>query len=273
MTWGPVTVWWQLRKNSKWEPPGWPSALPDPLGTELTVLNQKLWSYCTALDSWNAGGTRTCHNRTEEAAQWLRFSANPDSWSELLFPVLLGPGWQRVTGGTGDPTPHRGPSHYGRWWSVLSSLFLEVKTTPTFTSYFFSLGLGFCGGTLKWFPNLRHVSLWRENTEDLVTRRWGQVKKWEESKALTPPLPLAPGRTGREEGSACVGRWLLPLWALRSHCLWGLENWGGGYLHSVINITMHELTRWTPQYLFMVDLGIFYSVKCFLFPKFSTMNI
>ena len=82
-------------------------------------------------------------------------------------------------GGTGHSTPSRGPSHCGRRWSHFeqSSLFLEVKNTPTFTSYFLSPGLGFCGCTLSRLHNLGLVSLWRENTEDLVTRRWGASKE------------------------------------------------------------------------------------------------
>lgn len=133
MTRGAGTVWWQLRKNSKRDPPGWPSALPDPLGfcfKELTVLNQKLLSYCTALDSWKAGGTRTCHSWTEEAVQWLSLPANPDSSSELLFQVLLGPRWQRGLEAQVTPHPPEGPLTVEDVGAILSRVlcFLRLKT-------------------------------------------------------------------------------------------------------------------------------------------------
>lgn len=57
--------------------------------------------------------------------------------------------------------------------AILSPLFLAVKSTPTFTSYFPSLGPGFFGCVLRGLHNLGPVSLWRENTEDLVTRMRG----------------------------------------------------------------------------------------------------
>lgn len=89
-----------------------------------------------------------------------------------MFQVLLGPRWQRGLEAQVTPHPPEGPLTMEDGGAILSkSLFLEVKNTPTFTSYFLSPGLGFCGCTLGRLHNLGLGSLWRERTEDLVARR------------------------------------------------------------------------------------------------------
>lgn len=124
-----------------------------------------------AIGSWNTGGNRTCQNWTEDAVQLLSFSPNPGSLPELPLLVLLDPCWQRRQQVTADPT--YGPLTMEDGGAILSPLFLAVKSTPTFTSYFPSLGPGFFGCILRGLHNLGPVSLWRENTEDLVTRMRG----------------------------------------------------------------------------------------------------